>query len=87
MASGAGAERQPGTYPSWWFSRSVIAQKSPTNSTPSWPTNYPTSDDYMGINQGQLKNLATAAYNELRFGGRRDAATRMLRALEQMRQL
>ena len=30
---------------------------------------------------------ATAAYNELRFGGRRDAATRMLRALEQMRQL
>ena len=30
---------------------------------------------------------ATAAYNELRFGGRRDAATRMLHALEQMRRL
>ena len=30
---------------------------------------------------------ATAAYNELRFGGRRDAATRMMHALEQIRQL
>jgi transglutaminase-like putative cysteine protease len=30
---------------------------------------------------------ATAAYNELRFGGRRDAATRMMHVLEQIRQL
>jgi transglutaminase-like putative cysteine protease len=29
---------------------------------------------------------ATSAYNELRFGGRRDAATRMMRVIEQMRQ-
>ncbi len=56
---------KPGNYPSWWFSRNVIAQKSPTNSTPGWPTNYPTSDDYALVNQGQLKNTATAAYNEL----------------------
>jgi hypothetical protein len=30
---------------------------------------------------------ATTAYNELRFGGRRDAAPRMMRLLEQIRQL
>ena len=30
---------------------------------------------------------ATAAYNELRYGGRNDAAPRMLRVLEQIRQL
>lgn len=34
-----------------------------------------------------LVEEATAAYNELRFGGRRDAAPRMLRVLEQIRQL
>jgi hypothetical protein len=56
---------KPGNYPAWWFSRNVIAQKNPTNASPAWPTNYPTSDDYSGINQGQLKNMATAAYNEL----------------------
>ncbi len=34
-----------------------------------------------------LVEEATAAYNELRYGGRRDAAPRMLRVLEQIRQL
>jgi hypothetical protein len=34
-----------------------------------------------------LVEEATAAYNELRFGGRNDAAPRMLRVLEQIRQL
>ncbi len=34
-----------------------------------------------------LVEEATVAYNELRFGGRRDAAPRMLRVLEQIRQL
>ena len=34
-----------------------------------------------------LVDEATAAYNELRFGGRADAAPRMLRVLEQIRQL
>ena len=34
-----------------------------------------------------LVEEATAAYNELRYGGRRDAAPRMLRVLEQLRQL
>ena len=34
-----------------------------------------------------LVGEATAAYNELRFGGRRDAAPRMMHLLDQMRQL
>jgi transglutaminase-like putative cysteine protease len=34
-----------------------------------------------------LVEEATAAYNELRYGGKRDAAPRMLRVLEQIRQL
>jgi transglutaminase-like putative cysteine protease len=34
-----------------------------------------------------LVEEATAAYNELRYGGRRDAAPRMMRVLEQIRQL
>ena len=34
-----------------------------------------------------LVEEATAAYNELRYGGRRDAAPRIMRALEQIRQL
>jgi hypothetical protein len=34
-----------------------------------------------------LVDEATAAYNELRYGGRNDAAPRMLRVLEQIRQL
>jgi len=34
-----------------------------------------------------LVEEATAAYNELRYGGRREAAPRMLRVLEQIRQL
>jgi hypothetical protein len=56
---------KPGNYPAWWFSRGVIAQKNPTNASPAWPANYPTANDYGVINEGQLKNLATAAYNEL----------------------
>ena len=56
---------KPGTYPAWWFARGVIVQSNPTNSSPAWPTNYPTSDDYAAINQGQLKNFATQAYAEL----------------------
>jgi len=56
---------KPSTYPAWWFGRSVIVPLNPTDSTPNWPGSYPTSDDYAVINQGQLKNFATQAYNEL----------------------
>jgi protein-glutamine gamma-glutamyltransferase len=43
-----------------------------------------------GVRAPQMAPLveeATAAYNELRYGGRNDAAPRMLRVLEQIRQL
>ncbi len=56
---------KPSNYPAWWFSRGVIAQAN-TNPSPSYPTDYPTADDYAVLNQGQLKNFATQAYNELR---------------------
>ena len=52
-------------YPAWWFARGVISQTIPTNSAPAWPTNYPASDDYAVVNEGQLKNFATQAYAEL----------------------
>ena len=56
---------KPSTYPAWWFARGVIAQKNPTNASPSYPANYLTADDYAVINQGQLKNFATQAFSEL----------------------
>ena len=56
---------KPSNYPAWWFSRGAITPLNPANSAPSWPGSYPASDDYAVLNQGQLKNLATQAYNEL----------------------
>ena len=56
---------KPSTYPAWWFSRGAIVPLNPSNPTPNWPADYPTSDDYAVINQGQLKNFATQAYAEL----------------------
>ncbi len=57
---------KPPTYPAWWFEREVIKQSvTPPSSTPSWPTSYSTANDYAALNQGQLKQLATAAYDEL----------------------
>jgi RHS repeat-associated protein len=56
---------KPTTYPGWWFLRGVIVPSNPNNSSPNWPNDYPTSDDYAAINQGQLKNIATQAYAEM----------------------
>jgi hypothetical protein len=60
---------KPSNYPAWWFARDVIAPTDPSNNSPyafpSWPGDYPTSDDYAAINQGQFKNFATQAYSEL----------------------
>ena len=58
----------PTNYPIWWFSRGVITPLNPANNTPSWPSSYPASDDYAAINEGQLKNFATQAFNELQAG-------------------
>lgn len=56
---------KPSNYPSWWFSQGVIVPSNPTNNIPAWSTDYPASDDYAVVNQGQLKNFATKAYAEL----------------------
>ncbi|MGC3991662.1 MAG: hypothetical protein QM796_18625 [Chthoniobacteraceae bacterium] len=46
------------TGPGWWYERGIIATDSNTGATK-------VADDYGAINQGQLKMLATTAYNEL----------------------
>jgi|GEM_PF-700114 len=51
----------PAGYPVWWFTNGTIIPSNPTNAAPIWPSSYPASDDYSVINQGQLKNIATAA--------------------------
>ncbi len=56
---------KPANYPDWWFSRSVIPRQNPANPAPAWPDDYRTPEDYAVLNQGQLKALATAAYDEL----------------------
>jgi hypothetical protein len=55
----------PTGFPAWWFEWNVIVPTNPTNTSPTWPGDYPTSDDYSGINQGTLKNLALGAITEL----------------------
>lgn len=56
---------KPAHYPEWWFVRGVIERTNPTNQTPVWPQDYPASDDYAMMNEGQLKNFTSAAYFEL----------------------
>jgi hypothetical protein len=55
----------PSGFPAWWFEWNVIVPTNPTNTSPTWPGDYPTSDDYSAINQGTLKNLALGAITEL----------------------
>jgi hypothetical protein len=56
---------KPGNYPAWWFSQSVVPRLDPDAQNPQWPTDYPPADDYAVLNRGQLKTLATAAYDEI----------------------
>jgi hypothetical protein len=56
---------KPAACPAWWFEREVIRRTDPQNNSPAWPGDYPLTDDYSVINQGQLKNLAAKAYAEL----------------------
>jgi len=55
----------PPSYPTWWFTREVIKQVPPGSATPAWPTNYLTADDFTAANIGQLKVIASAAFDEL----------------------
>ena len=54
---------------------------------PSWLTPVEFARVLRSPRIAALVTEATEAYNELRFGGRRDAVPRMTRALEQIRQL
>lgn len=57
---------KPATHPAWWFEREVIKRTDPPAASPAWPIDYPASDDFAVLNQGQLKNLATKAYAEFK---------------------
>jgi hypothetical protein len=54
---------KPDKYPDWWFSRGVIKCIASV-SNPVWPTHYRAAEDFAALNQGQLKALASAAYDE-----------------------
>ena len=54
---------------------------------PAWFTPVEFARVVKAPQMASLVEEATAAYNELRYGGRRDAAPRIMRALEQIRQL
>lgn len=56
---------KPSSFPSWWFERDVIRRTDSGNASPTWPTDYPASDDYAMLNQGQLKNFAAKAAEEM----------------------
>ena len=56
---------KPASYPAWWFEREVIKRTDTNVTSPLWPTNYLVADDYAGLNSGQLKTLASCAFDEL----------------------
>lgn len=57
---------KPLAYPAWWFEGDVIRRLNPANQTPVWPDDYATADDYAAVNQGQVKNIAKQAYEEMK---------------------
>lgn len=74
---------KPDAYPAWWFSQSITPRRDPTLQNPSWQAgDYRATEDYAVLNQGQLKTLATAAYDELGAtlaGGAWDTAAGMVK--------
>ncbi len=55
---------KPSTYPAWWFQRGVVARLDMYKDDPIWPDDFSTASDFVAVNQGQLKAIATAAYDE-----------------------
>jgi hypothetical protein len=55
---------KPTYYPGWWFEHDVIRRTDTNVTSPSWPTHYPAVDDYVIVNQGQVKHIASKAYAE-----------------------
>ena len=56
---------KPTAYPAWWFERDIVPRLNSADANPSWPDSYARPSDFSAINQGQLKNLAVHAYDEL----------------------
>jgi hypothetical protein len=76
-------EGNPTAYPAWWFEREVIARTDPTKANPAHPADYPPAADFAALNQGQLKQFATAAFAELQAhlpGGAGPAITALVQS-------
>ena len=61
---------KPAKFPAWWFEQEAIKPNSPAPAPlpatwPRYPQDYPAADDFTALKQGQLKQLATAAFDEL----------------------
>lgn len=56
---------KPATYPAWWFERELVKRSAPPTNMPTWPDSYAAANDFAGLNQGQLKAFALAAFDEL----------------------
>jgi hypothetical protein len=54
---------KPFSYPGWWFERDVIPQIN-SNVPAVWPGDYPPTSHLSPVLLGQLKHIATAAYDE-----------------------
>ena len=63
LLSGPVPAGKPAHYPDWWFDRDVIPRlpAAAAKTSPSWPADYPTADDYAVANIGQLKAIANQA--------------------------
>ncbi len=74
--------RKPAAYPAWRFQREVIPPKDATQASTTYPGDYPPAADYAVLPQGQLKHLATAAFDELQphlSGGAGPAVTELVK--------
>lgn len=68
LLAGPVPANKPESYPDWWFERDVISRlpAAANKSAPVWPGDYPTSDDFSAVNQGQLKYIAKQGYEEMK---------------------
>lgn len=66
LPAGPVPAHKPQHFPDWWFERDVIKRTNPAIAAPSWQNgDYPASDDFAAVNQGQVKAIVTAAVAEL----------------------
>jgi len=59
---------KPSYYPAWWFERDVIKRINPNTTNPMFGpgyNDYPATDDFAVITQGQLKYMALKGYEEM----------------------